>query len=63
MQQKSNIKWRRLNELTKLLDINNIDIVTIITDIKPSNEQVCITDGPSHYNSGMYSVVSIKDFK
>ena len=62
MQQKSNIKWRKLIEITRMLGINSKDVETIMTDRKPSNEQVCLTDGPPNYLSALYGVVSIKDF-
>ena len=64
MQKNSNIKVRKLYELTRMLEISSIDVEKIMTDKKPSNEKVCITDGPRPpmYKSAMYGAVSIKDF-
>ena len=64
MLKKSNIKCKKLYELTRLLGISSIDVEKIMTDRKPSSEQVYLTDGPgpSMYKSAMYGAVSIKDF-
>ncbi len=61
MLQKSNIKWRKLNELTRTLGLNSKDVETIMIERKPSSEQVCLTDGPPNYLSTLYGTVSIKD--
>ncbi|UCF49089.1 MAG: hypothetical protein JSU91_04885 [Thermoplasmatales archaeon] len=60
---KSNIKWRKIYELTRLLGLNSIDVEILITDKKQSCKQVCLTDGPPNYLSTMYGTISIKDFK
>jgi len=62
MPKKSNIKWRKLYELTRMIGISSIDVEKIMTERNPSSKQVCIADGPPDYCSALYGSVSIKDF-
>ena len=61
MIKKSNIRWEKINNLLKSLEIDSNDIETIITEKKPTIKQDYLTDGPKDYMSGLYGVVSINN--